>query len=298
MSSLTALVTGGAGLLGQYLNRALAERFHVVSWYHAHPRDAADYDGEPVDFNEESSIEEAFERATPDVVVHTAAISSVGAAETQPRRYVYDVNVRATERLALLCELNGARMIYTSTDLVYAGDRGSFLDESSKISSLSIYAETKYMGEEKIRRTVEDRLVLRLALLYGFGLGETTCHFETMYHALREGERPKLFTDQWRTPLALHDAARMIAELAANPEATGKTINLGGKERLSRYELGERLCDLADLNAELLEPTRMSDVPDLPQVADVSMSIEALRSLGVEPKSVEESIRDILGNNY
>jgi dTDP-4-dehydrorhamnose reductase len=119
-----------------------------------------------------------------------------------------------------------------------------------------------------------------------------------MYQALRAGERPKLFTDQWRTPLALHDAARMIAELAGNPDATGRTINLGGKERVSRYELGARLCELADLNVDLLEPTRMSDMRGLPQVADVSMSIEALRSLGVEPKSVDESIRDILDNNY
>ena len=40
-------------------------------------------------------------------------------------------------------------------------------------------------------------------------------------------------------------------------------INFGGLERVSRYELGERLCELAGLDKNLLTKIKMDDVPGL-----------------------------------
>jgi dTDP-4-dehydrorhamnose reductase len=184
-------------------------------------------------------------------------------------------------------------MFYTSTDLVYAGYRGSMLKEDAKLVPVSLYAETKLMGEVKIQQTFNDYIILRTALLYGFGLNHTKCHFDFMYNNLIKGEEVKLFTDQFRTPLSLPEAARMMNELIAKDIRT-EIINFGGNERVSRYEFGERLCDAAGSDKNLLVKITMDDVPDLPKVEDVSMSNEKLKSFQIETRSISESIQKIL----
>jgi dTDP-4-dehydrorhamnose reductase len=52
------------------------------------------------------------------------------------------------------------------------------LNEESKLIPVSLYAETKLMGEIKIKETFDNYLILRIALLYGFGLGKKKNHFE------------------------------------------------------------------------------------------------------------------------
>ena len=65
-----------------------------------------------------------------------------------------------------------------------------------------------------------------------------------MYEELKNNRLVKLFADQFRTPISLNDASRIIAHLT-EMDLKGETINLGGLERVSRYELGEILCALA-----------------------------------------------------
>ncbi len=113
-----------------------------------------------------------------------------------------------------------------------------------------------------------------------------------MYKNLKEGKTVKLFTDQFRTPLALHEAVRIINELAQK-DIKKEVINFGGPERVSRFQLGEKLCDIASLDKNLLVPISMNDIPDMPQVADVSMNTEKLQSYGVKQKSIDECLGQI-----
>lgn len=109
-----------------------------------------------------------------------------------------------------------------------------------------------------------------------------------------ENDKPvKLFIDQFRSPLSLLEASRLISELV-DKNITCEIINFGGCERLSRYELGDRLCELANFDKNLLVKIKMDDVPELPKVADVSMNIDKLKSYGIKHKSVEELILEII----
>ncbi len=158
-----------------------------------------------------------------------------------PTKTVYETNVTSTENLAKLCKHNNTKLIYTSTDLVYAGYRGSLLKEDAKLIPISLYAETKLMGEEKIKSTFDNYIILRTALMFGFGLNGTSCFFHQMYDKIKAGEKVKLFHDQFRSPLSVLEAARIIKFLCES-EVTGEMINFGGTERMSRYDLGLMLC--------------------------------------------------------
>ncbi len=287
------LITGGSGLLGQYLNIELSKVNEILTFYYSNIGNCKDYNSAKVDITNHEAVNKILSDFNPEIVIHTAAVSNPNIASKLSSKEVYSINVNATKNIAEQCKKINAKLIYSSTDLVYAGYRGSMLVEEGKLIPISIYAETKLMGEVKIQEIFDNYLILRTALMYGFGLNHSKCHFHEMYNNLVEGKTVKLFTDQFRTPLALHEAARMITELVEK-DIKKEVINFGGPERVSRFQLGEKLCDIASLDKNLLVPISMNDFPDMPQVEDVSMNTEKLQSFGIKQKSIDECLNQMI----
>lgn len=293
MSVKKVFLTGGGGLLGQYLNISLSQKYDLLSIYNNNPGNALSFNSLKLDLKNKESVAKIFKEFSPDIVIHTAAVSRPEVVETMNHKEVYEINVGITKHLAELCRDSGAKLIYTSTDLVYAGYRGSMLTEESKIIPISLYAETKLMGEVKIRETFENHIILRTCLLFGMGMNHSSNNFHKMYFALKEGRKVNLFTDQYRTPLSLTEAARIIAELAST-DAKNLTLNFGGKERVSRFELGEILCEEGGFEKKYLNPVKMDDIPGTYKVADVSLNCSKLENLGIKRLSIRESVQQVI----
>jgi len=287
------LITGGSGFLGQLLNLELAKEHDIVTLYNRNEGNCADFKNFQTDICDVNKLNKIFEGFQPNVVVHTAAISTPQKADTLSTKIVYETNVLSTTNIAELCSKYNSKLIYTSTDLVYAGYRGSLLNEDAKLIPISLYAETKLMGEEKIKNTFDNYIILRTALMFGFGLNGTSRFFHQMYDKLKSEKKVKVFYDQFRSPLSVLEAARIINHLCISA-IKSETINYGGGERLSRYELGLKLCKLTGFDENLLVKISMYDMPDLPHVADVSMNIEKLQSFGITLKSTDEALTEIL----
>ena len=287
------LITGGSGLLGQYLSTEFSKSNEVISLYSKNPLNSDKFNSKKIDIRSHKLLNDLFESFRPDIVIHAAAISNPLISPGLETKEIYDINVSSTKRIAELCKKFSARLIYTSTDLVYAGYRGSMLKEDSKLIPISIYAETKLMGEIKIQETLENYIILRIALLYGFGLGNRTSHFQEMYESLKTGKPVRLFYDQYRTPVSLPEAARIIHKLC-NQNIRDVIINVGGKERVNRVEMGEKLCAIAGFDKRLIQKITMSEIPGYPAVEDVSLNTEKLQSYGIDIKSIGGSIKEIL----
>ena len=286
-------ITGGSGLLGQYLNLVLSKEHEILTLYNTKLGNCFKYNSVQADITDYKKIESLLIEFKPNIIIHTAAISSVQIAGKLPSKFVFEVNVNATGNIAELSSAIKAKLIYSSTDLVYAGYRESMIKEDGKLIPASFYAETKLMGEEKIRTISNDYIILRTGLLYGFGSYGSTNYFNYMFQNLKNNHPIKLFYDQYRTPLSLWEAARIINNLL-KLKIKNEIFNYGGKERVSRLELGERLCKIARLDSSLLQRISMYDVPDVPDAADVSMNTDKLQSLGIKLKSVDESLIEIM----
>jgi len=298
------LITGGGGLLGQYLNIELSAAYDVFSLYHNNIGNCKEFRSEKADITDYQQFKKLFIDFLPDVVIHNAAVSNPQMASKMNSKVVYAINVDSTKNIAELCKNNNAKLIYTSTDLVYAGYRGSMLKEDAKLIPISLYAETKLMGEVKIQEIFDNYLILRVALLYGFGLnpadrqaGNAKNNFHEMYDNLKNNKRVKLFYDQYRTPISLKEIARVINQLCGT-DIKNEIINTGGKERVSRVELGEILCEEAGFDKTLIDKISMNELKDIPMAADVSMNTEKLQSYGIKLKSIEESIKEILHSSF
>jgi len=295
MMSKKILITGGSGLLGQYLNIEATKSNDILTLYFTHRGNCSKYRNRQVDLLDDNLVDEVFSSFKPEIVIHTAAFTNPVILPGQNTKEIFELNVNTTDQIAKHCERFNSKLIYLSTDLVYAGYRGSMLDENAKVIPVSLYAETKLMGEIKIKDTIENYLILRTALLYGFGLNHSRCHFHKMYEKLISGEPVKLFTDQYRTPISLNDTARIIVESCVK-DFRNETMNLGGTERVSRYKLGEMLCETAGFDKSLLQKITLDEMPELPKVEDVSLNTEKLQSIGLNARSIESNISEMIKN--
>lgn len=290
---MKVLITGGSGLLGQYLNIILSGPESILTLYNSNAGNCKLYNSEKADLIDNEKLKDIFISFKPDIVVHTAAISRPEQCDSLPREFVLDINVRSTCMFAELCDTHNAKLIFTSTDLVYDGDSGQMLDEQSGINPVSLYAQTKLQSENEISRIFDNYIILRTSLLFGMGLNHSVNNFHQMLFNFRNKKPVRLFHDQYRTPLALSDAALLISDLI-RLENKNIVLNFGGRERVSRVQLGELLCELGNFDRSLIESISMSELPGLHKVADVSMNTDRLQSLGLKQKSLEESIVKIL----
>jgi len=287
------LITGGSGLLGQYLNVSLKDDFEILTLHNTNIGNCQDFESAKVNIRDSKSLKTVFDNFKPNIVIHSAAITNPVPNQNQTGKDYFETNVKATQFIAQFCNKQNAKLIYISTDLVYAGYRGPFHKEDGKLIPATIYAETKLIGEIKIRQTLDNHLILRTSLLYGIGLNHSQCHFQKMIENFNAGKPVKLFTNQFRTPISLKDASKIIVGLA-NSDLQNQTLNLGGRERLSRCEMGEVLCYAGGFDKNLIGKITMDNIPNFPTVEDVSLNTNKLISLGFKPKSYEENVLQIL----
>ena len=105
-----------------------------------------------------------------DAVVHLAALSNDPLGNLNPE-ITYDINYRASVRLAELAKEAGVRrFIFSSSCSTYGAAGNDFLDESAALSLITAYAVSKVRVEHDLSRLADGRfspVYLRNATAYG-----------------------------------------------------------------------------------------------------------------------------------
>jgi dTDP-4-dehydrorhamnose reductase len=253
------LLTGAGGQLGPYVIDAVSRAgCTLIAWRGR----------EEVDLIDADAVRRAYERAAPEVVIHAAAMSRPALAFAEPEA-ARAVNVDAARQLVELTDAAGARLIYVSTDMVFDGESAPYR-ESDPAEPRSVYGRTKLAAENEVL-DVAANMVVRVSLLYGPSRRSVSkTLFDQQVAALRAGQGVRLFDDEWRTPLALDDAAAGLVA-AALSDARG-LYHLGGPERLSRFEMGQQLAELLGADSSCLQRcSRLSIQSDEPRPRDLSL---------------------------
>ncbi|MFQ5789930.1 MAG: SDR family oxidoreductase, partial [Acidobacteriota bacterium] len=154
------------------------------------------------------------------------------------------------------------------------------------------YGRSKLAGEAAARDVLLDRaVVVRLALLYGWGLSQASRRRSFAARMLAEAKRGRsvwLFADQFRSPLYVEDAALGMVLILRTPRVP-PLLHLGGPERLSRHQIGLAALEVFGLDPALAKATSMRDVPSrAARPVDVSLDIRRARRLGFDPRGVRQ----------
>ena len=285
------LVTGASGQLGVYIVKELMGRGITPKiWSGKQKGQIHGLDLEPVALEDQAMVLSRLNELQPTVIIHAGAMSAADDVRKNPQIGM-DINTLGTKTLADWASLHGARLVYTSTDLVFDGTKSMWI-ETDEPRPLLEYGRTKAAAEPYVI-SAEGGLVVRISLLYGPTLTGRPSFFTTTLDAVRQGQIRSLFTDEWRTPLDYQTGAEVLCDLAIDrPGCTG-VIHLGGPERMSRYELLLRSARGLGLDSGLIQPGLAAEMelPE-PRPRDVSLSTEKLCKILPERhlRTVEEVV--------
>jgi dTDP-4-dehydrorhamnose reductase len=248
------LITGGTGFLGSHIVCELAknEKVFLLTRGDNALQDAMSIQ---LDLTDIKALEALYYKIKPTNLLHLAAIGDLASCKAEPA-YSYAVNAASTELLGQLSAENNCHMIYTSTDMVFDGENAPYHEESF-CNPINEYGVQKLTAERMLTNISPQHLILRLPLMFGLSRLRKQGGSYELLEKLAAGQAVNLFTDEYRTPIWVNDAAKAIIELARQ-DVQG-ILHLPGQERLSRYELGLKTASAAGLDTALIIPQSQKD---------------------------------------
>ncbi len=259
-----AIITGAAGLIGQYLVRT-ARRW-APDW------DVRGLTRADLDLTDHANVERIWQSVKPDAVIHCAALSRTQDCEQNPdlaRR----INVEVTAHLAQLsCDIP---FMFLSSGEVFDGRTGWYR-ETDEPNPINIYGRTKLEGEQAVMRN-PGHTVVRIVLTAGTSATGIRSFVEDMCRTARAGKDVTLYADEFRCPLPAGGIARAVWELVDRKQPG--LYHLGGSERLSRWEIGEILLPwYPELKGHLIKGSARNHVGSS-RPSDLSLRCDKIQSL-------------------
>jgi dTDP-4-dehydrorhamnose reductase len=202
------LLLGANGQLGRSFmeDGGLAARGELVPA----TRDGVLWNGERGEIGDLSaSLGPLLDRVRPDVIVNTAAYTAVDRAE-QDETLATRINGEAVGELGAWAAAHGALVVHYSTDYVFDGMATTPYPVEAPTGPLGAYGRSKLAGEEALRASGADHLILRTAWVYA---PHGHNFLRTMLRLGTEREELRVVADQQGSPTS---AAMIVrASLAA-----------------------------------------------------------------------------------
>jgi dTDP-4-dehydrorhamnose reductase len=259
-----AIITGAAGLIGQYLVKAA-------------PRWASHWDVQgltraDLDLTDRASIERTWQSIKPTAVIHCAALSRTKDCEQHPEQ-AHRTNVEVTAHLAQLSQ--DIPFIFLSSGEVFDGRTGWY-GETDEPNPINVYGQTKLEAERAVLQN-SGHTVVRIVLTAGTSETGDRSFVEDMCRTAKAGRDVTLYADEFRCPLPAGVIARAVWELIDRKQPG--LYHLGGSERLSRWEIGETLLPwFPELKGRLVTGSARNHVGSF-RPADLSLRCEKIQRL-------------------
>jgi len=257
-AKLRIAVTGASGLLGCVVVEAAAARGHtvIVGVHQARCSWPTEVMVVPIDLTIPRSVEKFIERAEPDWVVHTAAMTDVDRCELKPADAII-ANVAATRHLVEAVQTAPTRLVYLSTDYVFDGESGPYREDDPP-NPINMYGRTKRAGEVAVLESDTRHVVVRSASFLGAGSSGRRTFVETMVERMRTGPPLQAAVDQFANVTPVGYLAAALVEICERG-LTG-IWHVAGREVISRYELARQLAELFAFPADVVQPVKYGEL--------------------------------------
>jgi len=247
------LVTGSNGQLGNEL-RELSGLYPQYNFLYT--------DVEELDITDHSAVEHYFEANQPEAIINCAAYTAVDKAENDEHN-AYLINATAPGILARVAAKHKTLLVHVSTDYVFDGKSYAPLAETAETNPISVYARSKFAGEQEILKQGTKAIIIRTSWLYsafGNNFVKTILKYGT--------ERGKLSIvyDQTGTPTYAPDLAKAILDIIPQTaDLQGVNLYHYSNEGVSSwYDFARAIVEITGIQCQL-SPIETKDYP-LPAV--------------------------------
>ena len=223
------LITGAAGFVGRRLMETVPGAVAAPSLRNASQED----------------IRRIVEKSGAEAIIHTAAISDIGACQADP-----EASYRANVQLPLwLAKAAGNRkLICFSSDQVYSGSKEAGPYSEEMTAPGNVYACHKLEMEQRVLEILPEAVMLRAEWMYDLRAPKPNY----LLNVLRAEGTVAFSSRQYRGVTYLGEVAENMDRVLALP---GGAYNFGSETTLSMQELTKRLAAL------LGKPLAVEDAP-------------------------------------
>ena len=274
------LVIGASGMIGNAVLRVLSEKQDWQVYGTLRDSAVARFFSDAikgrlvagVDVEYPDSLLGVLGSLRPDVVINCAGLTKHKPKAENPLVSV-PINTLMPHRLAGLCKLVGARLVHVSTDCVFSGEKGDYL-ETDFADAHDVYGKSKLLGEVSYPHavtlrtsTIGHEFQTRYGLLEWFLSQEERCNGYN--NAVFSGLPTVVFAQVIRDVVIPHPELSGLYHVAAKP--------------INKYELLKLIANVYGKQIEI--------VPDSKVVIDRSLNAERFRAVtGYVAPSWEELI--------
>jgi dTDP-4-dehydrorhamnose reductase len=247
------LVTGSKGQLGSEL-RELAPLYPQYHFIYT--------DVDELDITNEVAVDQFFEANRPEAIINCAAYTAVDKAETDEQT-AFLINATAPGILAKTATKYNSLLVHVSTDYVFDGKSYIPLTETAETNPVSVYARSKFSGEQEILMLAKKAIIIRTSWLYSaFGNNFVKT---ILKYGVERGKLNIVF-DQTGTPTYAPDLAKIILDILPKvADSAGVEIYHFSNEGVcSWYDFARAIVELTGIECQI-NPIGTKDYP-LPAV--------------------------------
>ena len=144
------IITGGSGRFGKHLKKIKSSH----NLFFPNKKD--------LNILKPKSIETYLKNKKADIVIHLAGLSRPMDIHNKEIEKSIDLNIIGTANVTKACSKNNIKLIYFSTNYVYPGTKGNYL-ETDPILPVNSYAWSKLGGEASVK-LYQNSLILRVCM--------------------------------------------------------------------------------------------------------------------------------------
>jgi len=257
------LLVFGDGLLGKAFEHYLPDNFSCKILSHSE-----------CDIMHIENVKKIISEFNPDFIINTAAITDVDYCEKHSQE-AFIVNAGGAGYIASAARDRGIRFVHFSTDYVFDGTKKGEYSEEDEVNPLSEYAKSKYEGEQLVRFSGADYLIIRVQWLFG-EFRDT--FIDKAVKRLMSNERVDAIVDQYGSPTYVKYVVYATARLLS--QNSRGIVHIASSDTCSRYEQMIFICNLLGLNKGLVNQRSWKDFEgSAPRPAKIELSKKRLFSL-------------------
>jgi dTDP-4-dehydrorhamnose reductase len=237
-------IAGCGGMLGEAVHEYFSERTTVKS---------TDIDVntkwlEYADVRDFRNVFASVQEFKPDIIINLAALTDLEYCERNPND-AWLTNALGGENLALIADKMNAIYVYISTAGIFGGEKEVYND-FDEANPLSMYAKSKYYGEEFTKKYLRRYFVFRAGWMMGGGPKKDKKFINKIYKQIAGGSTTlSVVDDKLGTPTYTKSFAEGMFKVIET-ELYGLYNQVCGGE-CSRYDVALEFVRLLGMDAKV-----------------------------------------------
>ena len=244
------LITGANGQLGNCFKR-VASQFPEHHFYFASQQE--------VDITHLEALHIFYKKNPFDILINCAAFSNVDLAEKESHK-AQKINADGVETIALFAVQIPIGVVHFSTDYVFNGMNTKGYSESDLPQPISVYGESKMLGEQVLLKSNCKATTIRTSWLFSpFGKN----FVKTILQQGKEKKVLRVVDDQIGKPTSGIALADWVLQAVEHPDFfSHSTYHFAQGPSCSWYAFAQKIIAIANLPCEL-RPCKSEKYPTL-----------------------------------